>query len=156
MDNLELDNYTEVNDGTQEVTKEVAYNISLTDPVCPCCGKRLKIVDSVKNQFGQDLKLTTENKFLKENAFFFYLLDICGEEALNIYETELAVHEPYYDTNGNIEPEYNTRFEYTDPQLKRIVKVKANAIANKLANDNIKIDPYYIENEIIEMLKHIH
>ena len=155
MDYNDLEDYTEVNDGTQEVTQEVAYDISLTNPVCPCCGKKLKIVDTVKNQFGQDLKLTTE-KYLKENAYSDYLLDICGEEALNIYETELAVHEPYYDHNGNIEPEYNERFEYTDPALKRIVKVKANAIANKLANDNIKIDPYYIENEIIEMLKHIH
>ena len=116
--------------------------------VCPCCGKRLKIVDSVKNQFGKDLKLTTENKFLKENAFSDYLLDICGEEALNIYETELAVHEPYYDTNGNIEPEYNTRFEYTDPQLKRIVKVKANAIANKSISF---IPPYFVASTLASL-----
>lgn len=143
----------EINDGTQDVQEEIAYQVSLDNPVCPCCGKPLKVIDSMASQFDEPMELTMEN--LNENALSEYLLDICAEEAMNIYDNEIQTHEPYLDHEGHITPEYNERFEYTDPNLKKVVKVKANAISNKLANDGIQVHPYYIENEIIEMLKHV-
>lgn len=143
------------NDGTQDVQEVVAYQVSLKEPVCPCCGKRLKVIDSMACPVpGEAMELTMES--LNENALSEYLLDICAEEAMNIYDNEIQTNEPYVDADGHITAEYNERFEYTDPNLKKVVKVKANAISNKLANDGIQVHPYYIENEIIEMLKHVH
>lgn len=153
MNNIEVYEIDQ-NDGTQDVNTEIAYEVKYSNPVCPCCGKKLNFIDSLENDFGQELTLTTEStKLLKENSLSDYLLDICTEEALDLYENEVQSHTPDIDINGNISAEYNERFIYTDDNLKKVIKVRSTAIANKLKESGINVNSFYIEQEIIESLK---
>lgn len=158
-----IDKYDiEFNDGTQDIEQVEVYDINYTEPICPCCGKKLNFIDSLTNEYGQELNLVVventkskKKRLLKENALSNYLLELCEEEAKTIYDNELQCYEPYTDDMGNILPEYNERFIYTDPKLKRVIKVHANALSNKLAKDGIEVDSYYLENEIIEILRYL-
>ena len=54
---------------------------------------------------------------------------------------------------GNITDDYNERFLYMSDSLKKIVKTKANAIANMVKQNGIEVSPFYIENELFSALK---
>ncbi len=80
-------------------------------------------------------------------------MEIIENAAQNIYEDELETEEPLTDNMGNIDPEYTERFKYVSNNLKKIVKMKANAISNMVKQNGIEISPFYIENEIFQLLK---
>jgi hypothetical protein len=54
---------------------------------------------------------------------------------------------------GNIVNDYGERFLYVNKELKKIVKMKANAIANMVKHKGIEVSPYYIENELFQALR---
>lgn len=144
-----LSNYGSIGDnGTDS-----AYNISLDNLVCPCCGKKLRLIDSLKKEYENDDLITVNESILNENKLSDYLLGIIEEEAKNIYEDELESNEPETDAMGNISNEYNERFLYVSKDLKKIVKTKANMISNMVKHQGIVVSPFYIENELFNILK---
>ena len=128
--------------------------ISIDRLVCPCCGKKLKLVDSSKNEFdGDDLLTVNESVRLNENKLADYLLEIIEAEAKDIFEAELETNIPETDTMGNIVDDYGERFLYVSKELKKIIKMKANAISNMVKAQGISVSPYYIENELFQAIK---
>lgn len=122
--------------------------------ICPCCGKKLRLVDSSKNEFdGDDLLTVNESTRLNENKLADYLLEIIEAEAKDIFEAELETNVPETDTMGNIVDDYGERFLYVSRDLKKIIKMKANAISNMVKAQGISVSPYYIENELFQVIK---
>lgn len=130
-----------------------SYKIGLDKLVCPCCGKKLHLVDSTKKEYEGDDLIKVNESILKENKLADYLLGIIEEEARAIYEDELETNEPETDAMGNIVGEYGERFLYVNKELKKIVKMKANAISNMVKHQGIEVSPFYVENELFQMLK---
>lgn len=130
------------------------YSIDINHMVCPCCGKNVKLIDSSQKQFSENyIKVNTED-MLNENKLADYLLEIIESAAQEIYENEILTNVPETDSQGNItDPEYNDRFIYMDQKLKRVIKTRANAIANMVKTNGIDISPFYIENELFQYLK---
>lgn len=144
----------ESNDGTQDVGTVECYTMTTDDLHCPCCRVKLRLVDSSKQEFADDdLVDVSESTAINENKLSDYLLEIIENAAHNIYEDELETDQPEMDSMGNINPEYNDRFLYVTNNLKKIVKMKANAIANMVKQNGIEVSPFYIENEIFQILK---
>ena len=130
-----------------------SYKIGLDKLVCPCCGKKLHLIDSTKKEYEGDDLIKVNESILKENKLADYLLGIIEEEARAIYEDELETNEPETDVMGNIVGEYGERFLYVNKELKKIVKMKANAISNMVKHQGIEVSPFYVENELFQMLK---
>lgn len=132
-------------------TKNVeAYDIDVNNPICPCCGKRLNIVNTnveTDEFIGESTKLNErwENEFLTNKV-----QDIANQ----LFEEELADVQPEVDNNGNITNEYLERFQYNSPALKKAVKRAATKLSNDLAENGFKINPWYCEQEIFEALKY--
>lgn len=128
--------------------------IGIDKLICPCCGKKLKLVDSSKNEFdGDDLYSVTESYRLNENKLADYLLEIIEAEARDIFDAELETNAPETDNMGNIVDDYGERFLYVSRDLKKIIKMKANAISNMVKAQGISVSPYYIENELFQAIK---
>ena len=112
-------------------TKNVeAYDIDINNPICPCCGKRLNIVNTnveTDEFIGESTKLNErwENEFLTNKV-----QDIANQ----LFEEELADVQPEVDNNGNITNEYLERFQYNSPALKKAVKRAATKLSNDLGN----------------------
>ena len=128
-------------------------NVSLDKLVCPCCGKKLHLVDSMKKEYEGDDLIKVNESMLTENKLADYLLGIIEEEARAIYQDEIETNEPETDEMGNIIGEYGERFLYVNKDLKKIVKMKANAISNMVKHQGIEVSPFYVENELFQMLK---
>lgn len=132
-------------------TKNVeAYDIDVNNPICPCCGKRLNIVNTnveTDEFIGESTKLNErwENEFLTNKV-----QDIANQ----LFEEELADVQPEVDNDGNITNEYLERFQYNSPELKKAVKRAATKLSNDLAENGFKINPWYCEQEIFEALKY--
>ena len=128
--------------------------VKIDSMVCPCCGKRLRLVDSCKAGLdNEDAYTVTESTALNENKLADYLLEIIEAEARNIYEDELESNAPEIDDGGNIVNDYGERFISVSKELKKIIKMKANMISNLVKQQGIEISPYYIENELFQVLK---
>ena len=78
---------------------------------------------------------------------------LAGVLLLIMYQDELETNEPETDEMGNIIGEYGERFLYVNKDLKKIVKMKANAISNMVKHQGIEVSPFYVENELFQMLK---
>lgn len=141
------------NDGTQDIASLECYNVRTDNLVCPCCKAKLNLIDSSKQEFDDDKTIDVSECSINENKLSDYLLEIIENAALNIYEDELESEIPETDSMGNIDPEYSERFKYINNKLKKIVKLKANAISNMVKQNGIDISPFYIENEIYQILK---
>lgn len=152
MDYYDINNYFN-NYGTEDSVDQGAYNISLDKLVCPCCGKKLRLIDSMKKEYEGDDLIKVNESVLTENKLSDYLLGIIEDEARAIYEDELETNEPETDEMGNIVGEYGERFLYVNKELKKIVKMKANAISNMVKHQGIEVSPFYVENELFQMLK---
>ena len=151
MNYYDINNY--FNNFGQDAVYQAAYNINIDNLVCPCCGKKLRLIDSMKKDYeGNDL-ITVNESMLTENKLSDYLLGIIEDEARAIYQNELETNSPETDEQGNIVNEYGERFLYVSKELKKIVKVKANAISNMVKHQGIEVSPFYIENELFQMLK---
>ncbi len=134
--------------------RNTAYNMNITKMVCPCCGKKMRLTDSSKEQFDDDLVTVSESVNLNENKLADRLLEIIEAVAEEIYQNELETNVPETDYQGNIiDSEYGDRFLYMDKRLKDIIKVKANAISNMVKHEGIDIAPYYIETQLFQILK---
>ena len=127
--------------------------IKLDSMVCPCCGKKLRLVDSSKNEFDDDDLYKVNESSLNENKLADYLLDIIETEARNIYEDELETNAPETDEMGNIIGDYGERFLYVNKDLKKIIKTKANMISNMVKHQGIVVSPFYIETELFQNIK---
>ena len=90
---------------------------------------------------------------LNENKLADYLLGVIEDEARSIFEDELDTNEPETDSMGNIINDYGERFLYVTKDLKKIVKMKANAIANMVKTKGIEVSPFYIETELFDALR---
>ena len=152
MDYYDINNYFN-NYGTEDSVDQGAYNIGLAKLVCPCCGKKLRLIDSMKKEYEGDDLIKVNESVLTENKLSDYLLGIIEDEARAIYEDELETNEPETDEMGNIVGEYGERFLYVNTELKKIVKMKANAISNMVKHQGIEVSPFYVENELFQMLK---
>ena len=146
----------EGNNGLDKVGTVEAYTVTTDNLVCPCCRAKLRLIDSTKQEFEDDdlvnvAESTKQN--INENKIADYLLEIIEDAAQNIYKDELEVEEPTTDSMGNITDDYNERFLYMSDSLKKIVKTKANAIANMVKQNGIEVSPFYIENELFSALK---
>lgn len=141
------------NDGTQDIGTTDAYTVSTDNLVCPCCQAKLRLIDSSKQEFEDEDLVDVSESTLNENKLADYLMEIIENAAQNIYEDELETEEPLTDNMGNIDPEYTERFKYVSNNLKKIVKMKANAISNMVKQNGIEISPFYVENEIFQLLK---
>ena len=130
-----------------------SYDIKTDNLVCPCCGKKLNLIDSTKQEYTNDDIIKVNESMLNENKLADYLLTIIEDEAKSIFEDELETEEPETDSMGNIVNEYGERFLYVNKELKKIVKMKANAIANMVKHKGIEVSPYYIENELFQALR---
>lgn len=140
--------------GLHQIGTASEYTIDLDHMVCPCCGKQIKLVDSTTKKFNENVIKCTENGVLNENKLADYLLEIIENAAQEIYENEILTDVPETDMQGNIlDPDYNDRFVYMDKNLKKVVKVRANAIANMVKANGIDISPFYIESELFQYLK---
>lgn len=130
------------------------YSIDINHMICPCCGKKIKLTDSSAKQFDENYISIDDDNMLNENKLADYLLEIIENAAHEIYENEVLTDVPETDMNGNIvDPDYNDRFIYMDKKLKKVIKVRANAIANMVKANGIDISPFYIENELFQYLK---
>ena len=137
----------EMNNGRQGNKEVYAYDFDPKNPICPCCGKRLKVIHKNRpnDEFiGESINEGWENQ---------YLMDRVKEVAYGIYDDELADVQPETDNFGNITNDYLKRFEYTSPSLKRAVKRASIKLSNELKEDGFNIDPWYCEMEIFEVLK---
>ncbi len=152
MDYYDINNYFN-NYGTEDSVDQGAYNIGLDKLVCPCCGKKLHLIDSMKKEYEGDDLIKVNESVLTENKLSDYLLGIIEDEARAIYEDEVETNEPETDEMGNIVGEYGERFLYVNKELKKIVKMKANAISNMVKHQGIEVSPFYVENELFQMLK---
>lgn len=133
---------------------DTAYDLDLDSMVCPCCGKKIRLVDSTAKKFDENLITVSTDGILNENKLSDYLLQIIEAAAQEIYTNEVLTDVPETDSQGTIvDPEYNDRFIYMDKKLKRIIKMKANAIANMVKDNGIDISPFYIESELFQCLK---
>ena len=130
-----------------------SYDIKTDNLVCPCCSKKLNLIDSTKQEYTNDDIIKVNESMLNENKLADYLLTIIEDEAKSIFEDELETEEPETDSMGNIVNEYGERFLYVNKELKKIVKMKANAIANMVKHKGIEVSPYYIENELFQALR---
>jgi hypothetical protein len=130
-----------------------SYDIKTDNLVCPCCGKKLNLIDSTKQEYTNDDIIKVNESMLNENKLADYLLTIIEDEAKSIFEDELETEEPETDSMGNIVNDYGERFLYVNKELKKIVKMKANAIANMVKHKGIEVSPYYIENELFQALR---
>lgn len=143
----------ESNDGTQDIGTTECYTVTTDNLVCPCCRAKLNLIDSSKQEFEDEELVNVSESKLNENKLSDYLLDVIENAAKNIYADELETDIPETDNMGNIIPEYNERFRYVSDNLKKIVKTKANAIANMVKQNGIEVSPFYVENEIFQILK---
>lgn len=131
-----------------------SHDINLNSLVCPCCGKKMRLFDSTKAEFIDNNMITVnESTTLNENKLADYLLEIIEDEARNIFADEVETNEPEVDSMGNIVGDYGERFLYVNKDLKKIVKLKANAISNMVKHQGIEVSPFYIENELFQILK---
>ena len=138
----------EVNNGIQDIEPTTAYEININDPVCPCCGKKLKIVNA-----NAETEEFIGESTLNETWEKAYVQSVIQDVADQLYEEELADVQPDVDEYGNIEPEYFKRFQYTSPELRRAAKRAATKLANELKEQGININPWYCEMEIYDKLK---
>lgn len=138
----------EVNNGIQDIEPTTAYEININDPVCPCCGKKLKIVNA-----NAETEEFIGESTLNETWEKAYVQSVIQDVADQLYEEELADVQPDVDEYGNIEPEYFKRFQYTSPELRRATKRAATKLANELKEQGININPWYCEMEIYDKLK---
>ena len=144
----------EVNNGIQDIEPTTAYEININDPVCPCCGKKLKIVNAnaeTEEFIGESTRNILGVKNGKKPEA--YVQSVIQDVADQLYEEELADVQPDVDEYGNIEPEYFKRFQYTSPELRRATKRAATKLANELKEQGININPWYCEMEIYDKLK---
>lgn len=143
-----LGNYTELTDTSNDSV------LKLDSMVCPCCGKKVRLVDSSKAEYdGDDIYEVNESRKLNENRLSDYVLEMVEAEARNIFENEIETNVPETDSMGNIVDDYGERFMYVNKELKKIIKVKANMISNVLKHQGLSITPYYIENELFQAIK---
>lgn len=154
MDYRELNNYLNNYGNITTAGTVDGHDINIDNLVCPCCGKKLRLMDSTKKEFEGDDLIPVNESILNENKLSDYLLDIIESEARAIYEDELESNEPETDAMGNIVGDYNERFLYLSKDLKKIIKMKANAISNMVRHQGIEVTPYYIENELYDYLKY--
>ena len=138
----------EVNNGIQDIEPTTAYEININDPVCPCCGKKLKIVNA-----NAETEEFIGESTLNETWEKAYVQSVIQDVADQLYDEELADVQPDVDEYGNIEPEYFKRFQYTSPELRRAAKRAATKLANELKEQGININPWYCEMEIYDKLK---
>ena len=138
----------DVNNGIQDIEPTTAYEININDPVCPCCGKKLKIVNA-----NAETEEFIGESTLNETWEKAYVQSVIQDVADQLYEEELADVQPDVDEYGNIEPEYFKRFQYTSPELRRAAKRAATKLANELKEQGININPWYCEMEIYDKLK---
>ena len=132
----------------QEINPVKAWKFYASHPVCPCCGKKLKLVHkNIKTDefIGESLNERWENEYLTQKV---------QDVADQLYEEELADVQPEVDGNGNLTEEYLERFIYNSSALKKAVKRAATKLSNDLAEDGFKINPWYCEQEIFESLKY--
>ena len=130
-----------------------SYDIKTDNLVCPCCGKKLNLIDSTKKEYTDNDIIKVNESMLNENKLADYLLGVIEDEARSIFEDELDTNEPETDSMGNIINDYGERFLYVTKELKKIVKMKANAIANMVKTKGIEVSPFYIETELFEALR---
>lgn len=154
MDYRELNNYLNNYGNINTAGTVDGHDINIDNLVCPCCGKKLRLTDSTKKEFEGDDLIPVNESILNENKLADYLLDIIESEARAIYEDELESNTPETDAMGNIVGDYNERFLYLSKDLKKIIKMKANAISNMVRHQGIEVTPYYIENELYDFLKY--
>lgn len=130
----------------QETVK--AYQVDKNNPVCPCCGKKLRLVNKnveTDSFIGEStLNERWENDFLKNKV---------ADVAWQLYQEELEDVQPELDEQGNVTNEYLLRFEYTKPAMKKAIKRASIKLANDLKDDGFTINPWYCEQEIYEALK---
>ena len=138
----------DVNNGIQDIEPTVAYEININDPVCPCCGKKLKIVnkDAETEEFIGE---STLNETWERQYVDAAIQDVADQ----LYEEELADEQPEVDQYGNITVDYLKRFEYTSNALRRAAKRAATKLSNDLKDEGITINPWYCEMEIYDKLK---
>jgi hypothetical protein len=142
----------DVNNGIQDIEPTTAYEIDINNPVCPCCGKKLKIInkDVETEEFvGESTKQST----LDESWEKSYIQNAIQDVADQLYEEELEDYQPEVDEYGNIPLEYLKRFEYTSPELRRACKRAATKLSNDLKEQGITINPWYCEMEIYDKLR---
>jgi hypothetical protein len=137
-----------VNNGIQDIEPTEAYEINTNDPVCPCCGQKLRL----KNADAETEEFIGES-VMNESWEKQYILCAIQDVADQLYDEELADIQPEVDEYGNISPEYFKRFEYTSPELRRATKRAATKLANDLKEQGININPWYCEMEIYDKLK---
>ena len=106
-----------------------------------------------ETEFTGDDIIKVNESMLNENKLADYLLTIIEDEDKSIFEDELETDEPETDSMGNIVNDYGERFLYVTKDLKKIVKMKANAIANMVKTKGIEVSPFYIENELFQALR---
>ncbi len=137
-----------VNNGIQDIEQTTAYKIDKNNPVCPCCGKKLKLVNmnvETDSFIGEStLNEHWENDFLKNKV---------ADVAWQLYQEELEDVQPELDEQGNVTNEYLLRFEYTKPAMKKAIKRASIKLANDFKEDGFNINPWYCEQEIYEALK---
>ena len=145
LDKLE-DLGVEVNNGIQDTKNVQAYEIHLSNPICPCCGKKLKVVNkNVKTD--EFIGESTLNENTDSRYISYYIQDIAEQ----LYQEELDDFQPDVDAYGNVSLDYLERF--TKPELKGAVSRAATKLANDLKEENLNINPWYLEQEIYEELK---
>lgn len=157
MDNVEYTNRiidrlehlgVDVNNGTQDVNTVEAYKIDLNNPICPCCGKKLKPIHKNVETDGfigeSKLNERWENEYLTNK-----ILDVAYE----LYDNELLDVEPTVDNFGNPTVDYLERFKYCSPELKNAVRRAATKLSNDLKDDGFNINPWYCEVEIYDALR---
>ena len=137
-----------VNNGIQDIEPTEAYEINTNNPVCPCCGQKLRL----KNANAETEEFIGES-VMNESWEKQYILCAIQDVADQLYDEELADIQPEVDEYGNISPEYFKRFEYTSPELRRATKRAATKLANDLKEQGININPWYCEMEIYDKLK---
>lgn len=144
----------DVNDGTEGTKEVIAQTITRNEPYCPCCGMKLNIIDTLENEFGDDLVVVDES-YLTENKLSQYLIDRCETIANNIINCEMIDSEPELDWEGNITDEYNERFKYLQSDIKNVIKREAIRLASELKDEGMEIDSWYCEQNIIDCIKSI-
>ena len=137
----------DVNNGIQDMEQTTAYEFDVNDPVCPCCGQKLKLINQnvPTDEFIGESTLNErwENK---------YLVNKVADVAYQLYQEELSDVQPEVDSEGNITEEYLDRFRYKTPEMNKAIKRAAVKLANDLAEDGFQINTWYCEQEIKEAL----
>ena len=67
MDYKKLNNYLNSYNFLKNAGTQDAYNISIDNLVCPCCGKKLKLIDSLKKEYDNNDLIKVNESVLNEN-----------------------------------------------------------------------------------------